>query len=67
MGFSREDIPGYILEGELTKEDGSWMIKSERGGFLLEDILDEYAGEKVKLTIASFDDLSSLARQLSDS
>lgn len=54
---------GSIFEGDLYKTaNGKWVIRDKKGEHAIEDILQEYHGEEVKLTIASFSDLEEIKR-----
>lgn len=63
--MSSDDIDpttlGDIIEGDLYKTANDvWVIRDKKGEHRIDDILKEYKGEEVRMTIASFSDLVDL-------
>ena len=58
---------GRLLEGVLRKENGEWVLEDGQGQVvLLDEILEPYDDQEVRLTVVSFNELDALVSLISE-
>lgn len=59
------DFPGHLLEGDLEKsDDGEFYVSVGDDRYLLSDVLEQYEGEEVRMTVIEIEDLAAMKEDM---
>lgn len=59
-------MKGFLLEGRLLNIDGTWFLKvsDDKGCVRLNDVLDTYKNQEVRITCVSLKELDELTQMM---